>query len=178
MAAPNQPPFFGVLKIDRLSLLNKSIPESHRHTQTPLLSFLNLALKKHRQEGQHQPLLRKRSATHPLPRPRVGFPTVKAAVGTETVPRAMTVPRGVTSPRTIASPGCQDKPPRCSGHIRSTRAPGPLQEEETSGHNCTLLAPAPQHVFFPFYTGEVRQRLLSQALNGYLLFRQSGLNWH
>ena len=74
------------------------------------------------------------------------------------------MPGGATSPRTTASPGCQDKPPRRSGHIRLTRAPGPLQEEETSGHNCAPLAPAPQHVCLPFYTGEVRQRVLSMAL--------------
>ena len=73
------------------------------------------------------------------------------------------MPGGATSPRTTASPGCQDKPPRRSGHIRLTRAPGPLQEE-TSGHNCAPLAPAPQHVCLPFYTGEVRQRVLSMAL--------------
>ena len=105
----------------------------------------------------------KRHTTHPPPRPRAGLPTVKAAVGTETAARAVTVPGGATSPRTTASPGCQDKPPRRSGHIRLTRAPGPLQEE-TSGHNCAPLAPAPQHVCLPFYTGEVRQRVLSMAL--------------
>ena len=37
LATPNQYPFVGVLRINRLSLLKKSIPESHRHTQTLLL---------------------------------------------------------------------------------------------------------------------------------------------
>ena len=109
LAAPNQHPLFGVLRIDRLSLLNKSVPESHRHTQTPLLSFLNLALKK-QDKRVSTSLYWGKEAPHThcpgqgrVSRSQGSRRNRNSGEGNDSA-------QGCHKPRTIASPGCQDKP--------------------------------------------------------------------
>lgn len=109
LAAPNQHPLFGVLRIDRLSLLNKSVPESHRHTQTPLLSFLNLALKK-QDKRVSTSLYWGKEAPHThcpgqgrVSRSQGSRQNRNSGEGNDSA-------QGCHKPRTIASPGCQDKP--------------------------------------------------------------------
>lgn len=130
--------------MDCLAFLSKS------HNPTAMLrpprSFLILALKRHRQEAQHQLLLGTGSTTHPLPSPRA-ISCARAAAGTEAEQRGQQEPLGVsqapghhpllTARKTTWSH--QSSP----GQLRTARALGSLQEEDTSSHNLASSLPLP-----------------------------------
>ena len=71
------------------------IPQAH---SDPFALFPQLSPQKARTRGSAPAFTGEKKRHTPTAQARVGFPAVKAAIGTETVARAVTVPGGVTSP--------------------------------------------------------------------------------